>query len=177
MAYNEDTESNPFLGYASGPKDSNLGGHPSLNGNGVSLNGNGASPNGASLTSFHTHFHKAAVAQSPVEVSKHLTNAVNSVPSNAPSHVKQEYFNLAQSMIKRRSNTTLPSLNTTRIELDSNLKSLVESAPRSKVQIHSDIARKAIGLGEASFIDTVPQWATFLAIGLALGCVYKKVTS
>ena len=172
MAYKEDTESNPFLGYASGPKDSNLGGNPSLNG--ASLNGTSFD---GSLASFHTHFHKAAVAQSPIEVSKYLTNAVKSVSSNTPSHIKQEYFNLAQSMLKRRSNTTLPSIDVTRIELDSNLRSLVDSHPKSKAEIHTEIARKAIGLGELNFIDAVPDYAKFLLLGLALGCVYKKVTS
>jgi len=184
MVSNEDTESNPFLGYANGPKSSLNGASlngASLNGaslNGASLNGaslNGASLNGASLASFHSHFHKAAVAQSPVEVSKHLTSAVDSVSPDTPSNVKQEYFNLAQSMLKRRSNTTLPSIDSTRIELDSNLRSLVDSRPSPKSQGYSDIARRAVGL--AGLTDTVPKWAMYLAIGLAAGCVYKKATS
>ena len=171
MSYNDDTESNPFLGYVEAPKDSLFGGS-SLNG--ASLNG--ASPNGSSLVSFHSHFHKAAVAQSPIEVTKHLISAVNSVSHDTPSHVKQEYFNLAKSMIDRRSNTTLPSLNPTKVALDANLRSLVDSHPRPKSRIHSEVARESVGLGRFGFVDSVTTWATCLAIGVVVGCAYKKLT-
>ena len=185
MAYSDDTESNPFLGYVDAPKDSLFGGSSPVNGaslngaslNGASLNGsslNGASLNGSSLSSFHSHFHKAAVAQSPIEVTRHLISAVNSVSSDTPSHVKQEYFNLAKAMVDRRSNTTLPSLNPTRVALDSNLESLISSHPRSKFQIHNEIARRSIGLSGFGFEDSLPKWAKFLAIGVVVGCAYKK---
>ena len=178
----DNNDFNPFEGHSnlrysnkSSLNGASLNG-ASLNGaslNGASLNGaslNGASLNGASLTSFHTHFHKASVAQSPIEVSKHLTSAVNSVSSDTPSHVKQEYYNSAKSMLVKRSHTTLPSIDPTKVELDSNLRSLVDRKP---IKI-SWIAKKAAGLGELGFMDSIPQYAKFLVAGVVLGCVYKR---
>lgn len=80
---------------------------------------------GTPLESFHTFFHKASMAKNVHQLTAMLAQAVKAVPADTPESVKQEYYRLATEMLKRRKQNDLHHMNTTEVEIQSNIGWLV----------------------------------------------------
>lgn len=84
------------------------------------------------LESFHTYFHKAVQANTETGLINKLAKAVSVVADDTPMSVRQEYYNLAMEMIKRRKSTNMRYLDLQRAEIESNLGWLVNpSLPKT----------------------------------------------
>jgi len=84
------------------------------------------------LESFHTYFHKASKSNTETGLIKALAKAVAVVGDDTPMSVKQDYYNLATEMLKRRKKTNMRYLDLQRAEIESNIGWLINpSLPKT----------------------------------------------